>query len=59
MTVRIKKPITKAKLEKADKLLKKKRSTKKKFNAKKFAGKLKGVFGDPVAYQKKLRDEWE
>jgi len=34
------------------------RSTKKGFNAKRFSGKLKGVFGDAVSYQKKIRNEW-
>ena len=58
MTIRIKKPITKDKLEKAEKMLKGRRSSKKGFDAKKFSGKLKGVFGDPIKYQKKLRDEW-
>jgi hypothetical protein len=58
MTIRIKKPITKAKLEKAEKLLKRKRASKKPFNSTKYSGKLKGVFGDPLEYQKKVRDEW-
>jgi len=57
MVVKIKKPLTKAKLEKAEKELLKKRD-KKGFDARKFSGKLKGVFGDPLNYQKKLRDEW-
>lgn len=59
MVVRVKKPITKRKLEAAEKLLKSKGQGKKKlFDAKKFSGKLKGVFGDPLKYQKKLRSEW-
>ena len=28
------------------------------FDAAKYAGKLKGVFGDGLKYQKRLRDEW-
>ncbi len=58
MVVRIKKPITKAKLEKAEQELLQKRTSSKGFNAKKFSGKLKGVFGDPLTYQKKIRNEW-
>jgi hypothetical protein len=58
MVVRIKKPLTKAKLEKAELKLLAKRKKAKGFDAKKFAGKLKGVFGDPLTYQKKLRNEW-
>ena len=58
MVVKIKKPLTKAKLEKAEKKLLEKRAKLKGFDAKKFSGKLKGVFGDPVSYQKKVRNEW-
>ncbi len=32
---------------------------KKGFPAHKFLGKLKGVYGDGLEYQKKMRDEWE
>ena len=59
MTIKVKKPLTKLKLEKAEKLLIAKKSIGKKFNAKKFKGKLKGVFGDPLKYQKKIRNEWD
>jgi hypothetical protein len=45
MTIKIKKPLTKGKLERAEKLLKEKRKRKKGFDAKKYSGKLKGVFG--------------
>lgn len=59
MVVKVKKPLTKKKLEKAEQLLKDKgRSKKKLLDAKKFSGKLKGVFGDPLKYQKQLRSEW-
>jgi len=52
------KTLTKAKLEKAEKKLLEKRAKLKRFDAKKFPGKLKGVFGDPMVYQKKIRNEW-
>ena len=58
MTVEVRKPITKAKLEKAAKLIAAK-SKRKTFNAKKHLGKLKGVYGDAIEYQKKLRNEWD
>ena len=29
------------------------------FNANKFLGKIKGLFGNPLEYQKRLRDEWQ
>jgi hypothetical protein len=58
MIIKIKKPLTKAKLDKAEKLMIEKRGKVKGFNAKKFSGKLKGVFGDPLEYQKKARNEW-
>jgi hypothetical protein len=57
--IKVKKPITKSKLEKAEKELVEKRSSKSGFDAKKFSGKLKGVFGNPVKYQKKVRNEWD
>ncbi len=50
--------LIKRKLEKAEKLLLMKKVPNKGFNAKKFSGKLKGVFGDPLEYQKSLRNEW-
>jgi hypothetical protein len=53
--IKVKKPVTKSKLDKAEKKLVAKRSKKSGFDAKKFSGKLKGVFGNPVKYQKKLR----
>ena len=59
MTIRIKKPITNAKLEKAERELVEKKTKRKGFNAKKHVGKLKGVFGDAVKFQRKLRDEWD
>ncbi|MCU0357804.1 MAG: hypothetical protein MUE95_09500 [Cyclobacteriaceae bacterium] len=31
---------------------------KKKTGVAAFYGKLKGAYGDPLAYQKKVRDEW-
>ena len=50
--------LIKKKLEKAEKLLLTKKAPNKGFNARKFSGKLKGVFGDPLEYQKSLRNEW-
>ena len=50
--------LIKKKLEKAEKLLLTKKVPNKGFNARKFSGKLKGVFGDPLEYQKSLRNEW-
>lgn len=32
--------------------------SRKKFNAKKYLGTVKDIFGDAIEYQKKLRDEW-
>jgi len=32
--------------------------SRKKFNAKKYLGSIKTVFGDAIDYQRKLRDEW-
>ncbi|SER39686.1 hypothetical protein [Pedobacter rhizosphaerae] len=39
--------------------LKKIQVGKKKFKLSDFAGKLKGVFGDGVDFQKKIRNEWD
>jgi hypothetical protein len=58
MTINIKKTLTRSKLEKAEKLLIEEKSKQKGFDAKKFSGKLKDVFGDPLKYQKKLRNEF-
>lgn len=56
MTIEIKKPVTKEKLEKAYKaiLMKKK---KKGFNPDQFLGKIKWG-GDGLTIQKQMRDEW-
>ncbi|BAU52907.1 hypothetical protein [Mucilaginibacter gotjawali] len=43
--------------EELDEALKKMQKSKKK-KLSSFYGKLKGVFGDGLEYQKKLRDEW-
>jgi hypothetical protein len=61
MTVIIKKTDTKAQIEKklAQAASSKKRLGKKGFNAMKFVGKLKDLYGDPLTYQKRLRNEWE
>lgn len=59
MTIKINKPITAAKLAKAEKTLAANKNKRKGFNAKKYLGKVKGTFGDPVAYQRRMRDEWE
>lgn len=60
MSVTIKKNDTPEEIEKkmAEVIaaLKKDQST---FHADKYLGKLKGLYGDPLTYQKQLRDEWE
>ena len=38
---------------------KEKNATKGGFDPSKFLGKLKGVYGDPMEYQRKVRDEWD
>jgi hypothetical protein len=50
--------LMKKNLEKAEKRLLAEKVARKGFDAKKFSGKLKGVFGDPLRYQKSLRREW-
>jgi len=40
-------------------VLRAKRKSKNIFDPYKYLGKMKGVFGDPLEYQKKMRDEWE
>ena len=57
MTIVIKKPITKAKLEKAHLAIQGKKIKKKGFNPDEFLGKIKWE-GDGLAIQKKMRDEW-
>ena len=37
----------------------KKLNRRKSFDAKKYLGSLKGVFGDAINFQTRLRDEWE
>ncbi len=44
---------------KIEKVMRAKRKAKKEFNPYKYLGKMKGVFGDPMEYQRKVRDEWE
>jgi hypothetical protein len=47
---------------KIDRFLKKRKekpTPKQGFDPYKYLGKLKGVFGDGLEYQKKMRDEWE
>jgi len=39
-----------------DKLARSRKKNSKKLSD--FYGKMKGAFGDPLAYQKKVRDEW-
>jgi len=46
------------KAEELDEALKKLQKSKKK-DLSSFYGKLKGVFGDGLEYQKKIRDEWD
>lgn len=55
MLIEIKKPITKAKLEKASKALKKRK--KKGFDPEPFLGKINWK-GDGLAIQQKMRNEW-
>lgn len=57
MTIEIKKPITKAKLEKAHQAIQAKKTKKKGFNPDQFIGKIKWD-GDGLAIQKQMRDEW-
>jgi len=57
MTIEIKKPITKAKLEKAHRTIQSSKKTKKGFNPDQFLGKVKWD-GDAVAIQRLMRDEW-
>jgi hypothetical protein len=61
MTVLIKK--SDSKLEMKKKIIRvtsssKRKQTKSGFDAMKFLGKLKGVYGDPLEHQKRMRDEW-
>jgi hypothetical protein len=57
MVVIIKKDATKEDIEKAIKMLDE--SLPKKQRLADFYGKLKGVFGDGLEYQKKIRNEWD
>lgn len=60
MTVYIKKTDTIEQMNrKIEKVLRAKRKPKKIFDPYKYLGKLKGVYGDGLEYQKKIRDEWE
>lgn len=61
MTVIIKRTDTKAQMKKKLVLAasKKNKRSKKGFDAMKYVGKLKGLYGDALAYQKRLRNEWE
>lgn len=56
MIVEVKKPVTAAKIEKASQRIG--RESKKGFDAYKYAGRLKNVFGDALEYQKRVREEW-
>ncbi len=62
MTVTIKKSDSpeaiQRKIRKVSLAAQKKAKTKRKFDPFEFLGKLKGVFGDGLTYQKKVRDEW-
>lgn len=59
MLINIKKPVTAEKIKNAFAILGKQEKENKGFDSKKHAGKLKGVFGDALQYQKTIRDEWE
>ena len=50
----IKRSSTRKQLNEALKKLERRRS----FDAKKYLGSIKGVFGDALQYQNSLRDEW-
>ena len=56
MVITIKKGESKKEIEAAVKLMQKKRTSKP--SLVEFYGKLKGKFGDGLAYQKSLRNEW-
>jgi hypothetical protein len=57
MLIEVKKPVTLNKLLEASKNIRTKKN-RKRFNARKYFGKLKNVFGDPLEFQKRLRNEW-
>ncbi|MEP7170753.1 MAG: hypothetical protein ABI855_15400 [Bacteroidota bacterium] len=61
MTVIIKRTDTKAQIDRklARAASVKSRRSKKGFDAMKYLGKLKNLYGDALAYQKRLRNEWE
>ena len=61
MTVIIKGTDSKAQIEKklAQAASAKRKRRVKGFDAMKFLGKLKGLYGDGLKYQKRLRNEWE
>jgi hypothetical protein len=56
MVVRIKKNDSKKDISEAMKQMKKKKNAPKLSD---FNGKLKGVFGDGLTYQKEIRNEWD
>lgn len=56
MVIEVKKPITTAKIIKASQRIGS--ENKKGFDAYKYAGRLKNVYGDALDFQKKMRDEW-
>ncbi len=58
MVVVLKKPITRAKIDKVLLEVSSQSKSKKGLSAQKYSGILKGVFGDGLAYQKTLRNEW-
>lgn len=60
MTVYIKKTDTMEDIKRKMARVMRARGKKRKgFPAHKFLGVMKGVYGDPLEYQKKMRDEWE
>jgi hypothetical protein len=59
MTIKVEKPVTVSKLQAAEKKILVSKSSQRKFDAKKFGGKLKNSFGDPLKYQRELRNEWK
>jgi hypothetical protein len=58
MIIKIEDP-TAEKLAKAEDALRNRKDKRKGFDAKKYLGKLKGVFGDAVTYQQTIRNEWD
>ncbi len=59
MVIEIKKGATKEEVEQLLKQLKKTEKPTEKRKLSDFFGTMKGIFGDGLAYQKKVRSEWD